>query len=263
MVPEVSCIRDHPTLPAVGAFGLDCSGQTSSSIGCAGFRLFDQIRQAPAQARVEIAVMRSSARRSARGPRKSAFREARLAERELYWQEVTILANPSSSRSTSVPLNLMHVQETSVPRDGSDPLEWFLLTSLLVEHADAAEQLLDYYRWRWRIEDWHRILKSANGRSTGTCDCDQGGDCLAPACDGAVGTGHAGVAGRGAVLQSGTPHAGTRCPRPQTPSACEFGQRGMDHGHARRLSGSEKRPTAQTQSDLDRLDRIRCLRPSL
>ena len=36
----------------------------------------------------------------------------------------------------------MHVQEASVPRDGSDPPEWFLL------------------RLRWWIEDWHRILKS-------------------------------------------------------------------------------------------------------
>ncbi len=129
-------------------------------LGAQGARLFDRIRQAPAQARVEIEVMRSSARRSARGQREKALREARLAECELRWQEVTILANPSSSRSTSVPLNLVHVQETSVPRDGSDPLEWFLLTSLPVKQAAAAEQLLDYYRLRWRIEDWHRILKS-------------------------------------------------------------------------------------------------------
>ncbi len=129
-------------------------------LGAQGARLFDQVRQAPAQARVEIEVMRSSARRSARGQREKAFREARLAECELRWQAVTILANPCSSRSTSVPLNLVHVQETSVPRDGSDPLEWFLLTTLPVEHAEAAEQLLEYYRLRWRIEDWHRILKS-------------------------------------------------------------------------------------------------------
>ena len=129
-------------------------------LGAQGARLFDRIRQAPVQARVEIEVMRSSARRSARGPREKALREARLAACALRWQEVTILANPSSSRSTSVPLNLVHVQETSVPRDGSDPLEWFLLTSLPVEHAEAAEQLLEYYRLRWRIEDWHRILKS-------------------------------------------------------------------------------------------------------
>ena len=129
-------------------------------LGAQGARLFDRIRQAPVQARVEIEVMRSSARRSARGQREKALREARLAACELRWQEVTIHANPSSSRSTGVPLNLVHVQETSVPRDGSAPLEWFLLTSLPVEHAEAAEQLLDCYRLRWRIEDWHRILKS-------------------------------------------------------------------------------------------------------
>ena len=48
-------------------------------LGAQGARLFDRIRQAPVQARVEIEVMRSSARRSARGQREKALREARLA----------------------------------------------------------------------------------------------------------------------------------------------------------------------------------------
>ncbi len=46
-----------------------------------------------------------------------------------------------------------------MPVDGSEPLEWRLLTTLSVRDA-AAEQVLHYYRRRWRIEDWHRILKS-------------------------------------------------------------------------------------------------------
>ncbi len=49
--------------------------------------------------------------------------------------------------------------EETAPADGSRPLEWILLTSLAVETRKDAERVLDWYRLRWRIEDWHRILK--------------------------------------------------------------------------------------------------------
>ncbi len=41
-----------------------------------------------------------------------------------------------------------------------EPLEWFLLTSLPVRSQAQAWRVLQWYRLRWRIEDWHRILKS-------------------------------------------------------------------------------------------------------
>ena len=39
-------------------------------------------------------------------------------------------------------------------------LEWYLLTSLEVGCKQDAERILDWYGLRWRIEDWHRILKA-------------------------------------------------------------------------------------------------------
>ena len=38
--------------------------------------------------------------------------------------------------------------------------EWFLLTTLNISVAADAEQCLRWYALRWRIEDWHRVLKS-------------------------------------------------------------------------------------------------------
>lgn len=35
-----------------------------------------------------------------------------------------------------------------------------LLTTLAVNSVEQAEQVLARYRLRWRIEDWHRVLKS-------------------------------------------------------------------------------------------------------
>ena len=53
----------------------------------------------------------------------------------------------------------MHVQETSQPKD-DDPVEWFLLTTCDVSTPEQAQQILRWYCLRWRIEDWHRVLKS-------------------------------------------------------------------------------------------------------
>ena len=53
----------------------------------------------------------------------------------------------------------MHVREETEP-EGAERLEWFLLTTLAVESRQDAERVLEWYRLRWRIEDWHRVLKS-------------------------------------------------------------------------------------------------------
>ena len=57
-------------------------------------------------------------------------------------------------------LNLVHnMREETVP-EGAERLEWFLLTSLAVECQRDAERVMEWYRLRWRIEDWHRVLKT-------------------------------------------------------------------------------------------------------
>jgi len=39
-------------------------------------------------------------------------------------------------------------------------VEWFLLTTMEIGSAEDAERCLRWYCLRWRIEDWHRVLKS-------------------------------------------------------------------------------------------------------
>ena len=36
----------------------------------------------------------------------------------------------------------------------------FLLTTVKIESADVAIECIRWYCLRWRIEDWHRVLKS-------------------------------------------------------------------------------------------------------
>lgn len=46
------------------------------------------------------------------------------------------------------------------PPAGAKPLEWFLLTTLEIASLEDAERLVGWYCLRWRIEDWHRVLKT-------------------------------------------------------------------------------------------------------
>ena len=57
---------------------------------------------------------------------------------------------------------MVHALEEHPPA-GAEPVEWFLLTTLLLSSAEDAERCLRWYCLRWRIEDWHRVLKSGCG----------------------------------------------------------------------------------------------------
>ncbi len=120
-------------------------------------KLFETVRAEAAQARLEIHVGRLSARRGSRGQKGREAREERAAQVELRWQAVEL---PDPQRGAAAArLNLVHVREETDP-EGAERLEWFLLTTLAVESRQDAERVLEWYRLRWRIEDWHRVLKS-------------------------------------------------------------------------------------------------------
>ncbi len=120
-------------------------------------KLFEHMRAQAVGGQLEIKVQRSSARRGPRRQSASALRAARTAQAELRWQTVEL---PAPARGeAALRMQLVHVWERAAP-EGVEALEWFLLTTLPVASLADAEQVLEWYRLRWRIEDWHRILKS-------------------------------------------------------------------------------------------------------
>ncbi len=46
------------------------------------------------------------------------------------------------------------------PPVGAEALQWFLLTTIEIKSVDDALNCVRWYCLRWRIEDWHRVLKS-------------------------------------------------------------------------------------------------------
>jgi hypothetical protein len=103
----------------------------------------------PALGRREIAI------------RERPDRPARTAELEVRAGTVTI-PRPQGQSLSSLPeevtLTLIEVTEP-VPPEGTQPLIWRLLTSHAASEAGAIWQIIDWYRARWTIEQFFRILK--------------------------------------------------------------------------------------------------------
>ena len=56
-------------------------------------------------------------------------------------------------------LTLVHLREDAVPK-GGERIEWMLITTLPVGTVKQAQEVVDLYALRWRIEEYHRILTS-------------------------------------------------------------------------------------------------------
>lgn len=46
------------------------------------------------------------------------------------------------------------------PPEGCEPVEWMILTTEPVTNGEQAQTILRWYSYRWRIEEYHKILKS-------------------------------------------------------------------------------------------------------
>lgn len=56
-------------------------------------------------------------------------------------------------------LTVIHVTEKTAPK-GRKRFEWKLVTNLPVEKLEDVSQMLEWYSLRWKIETFHKILKS-------------------------------------------------------------------------------------------------------
>jgi len=127
-------------------------------------KLFDTLRSSPKRARLTIEVKRQSARPKKSKQKARAGRPARSAKVALHFQRVEFRAPSYYKDQDKAPVAVwaVYVRETNPP-DGADPIEWCLLTTCQVSSVAEAETCLRWYCLRWRIEDWHRVLKSGCG----------------------------------------------------------------------------------------------------
>jgi Domain of unknown function (DUF4338)/Transposase DNA-binding/Transposase DDE domain len=124
-----------------------------------GEKLFDAVKDTQVRARIRIDVTRQSARSKKSKQKAKAKRSARTAEASLRYLQVELRPPVYHKDKPPVVLWVVHVVENNPP-EGEEAIEWYLLTTMKIESAEKAERCLRWYCLRWRIEDWHRVLKS-------------------------------------------------------------------------------------------------------
>jgi hypothetical protein len=121
--------------------------------------LFDSVRSSPVQERMLIDVPRQSARPKKSKQKARAGHPERTAKVALRYREVEFRAPAHHHDKPAIKLWVVHIAETRRPA-GAEPVEWFLLSTREITSVEQALECLRWYGLRWRIEDWHRVLKS-------------------------------------------------------------------------------------------------------
>mgnify|MGYP001767390363 CR=1 FL=1 len=123
------------------------------------FKLFDAVRQAPLQTKVQVHLPRQSARPKLSKKKARPKRPGRLAELQVRYQRIQLRPPKYYSDKDPIEIWVIHAVE-SAPPAGTEAVEWFLLTTVNLTSPEDAVQCLRWYCLRWRIEDFHRVLKS-------------------------------------------------------------------------------------------------------
>jgi len=85
------------------------------------------------------------------------FTHARL---DVRFKRIHILP-PKGKQKRYPPLDLTVIHATEIdPPSGRKPIEWKLLTDLEVQNFEQAVEKIRWYATRWKIEVFHKILKS-------------------------------------------------------------------------------------------------------
>jgi hypothetical protein len=123
------------------------------------FKLWEAVRQTPVQSRVRVAIPRQSARPKRSKQHARPQRPGRTADMAVRFMRVQLC--PAHYHADKAPIDIwvIHAREENPPPN-TEAVEWFLLTTIDLGSPEDAEQCLRWYCLRWRIEDWHRVLKS-------------------------------------------------------------------------------------------------------
>lgn len=86
-------------------------------------------------------------------------RKARKTKLAVRFNEVNLRTPYRFDNRAPLKVYAVYATEIGCP-EGETPLSWMLLTTEMVEDAFMAATILRWYTYRWRVEDYHKILKS-------------------------------------------------------------------------------------------------------
>ena len=86
-------------------------------------------------------------------------RSARIATLEVRFCPVKLGTPSRLKNSDGFEIFAVYAREINAP-EGCEAVEWMLLTTELLKTLQKATQILRWYTYRWRVEEYHKILKS-------------------------------------------------------------------------------------------------------
>jgi len=86
-------------------------------------------------------------------------KKKRVAKLNISFSEITLPAPKNKQHLNPLICNLIRVYEEKPPKD-QEQLEWILLTSLEVNTLEDALLVVQYYTYRWIIEEYHKCMKT-------------------------------------------------------------------------------------------------------
>lgn len=86
-------------------------------------------------------------------------RKKRKAKIEIRYKEVGINKTDSASKGVAATIKLHLIEAKEVNYSGADRICWRLLTTIPVENIAIAKTCIEWYSWRWTIEEVFKILK--------------------------------------------------------------------------------------------------------
>jgi hypothetical protein len=124
-------------------------------------KLFDYMARGKPQSTASISVPRQREKKGKPSKPGRPSLPARNAQVEVRFREVTICApkTPLLKDRKAVTLWAIYLYEKNPPPRATR-IKWMLLTTLQVTSSKQALKCVRWYCRRWRIEEWHRVLKS-------------------------------------------------------------------------------------------------------
>ena len=127
-------------------------------------KLFDELNQSAVRFELEVDIPPQRKRKNKKSKKLRPYLSARKAVVEVRYKKVCLKPPQSPIIKNRKEINLWAVYACEAnPPEGAEKVSWFLLTTLKVLSDDLAQKCIEYYCRRWRIEEWHRVLKTGLG----------------------------------------------------------------------------------------------------
>ena len=123
-------------------------------------KLWETLQASRNQTQLEVTIPRQRSKQAKREQPEQEALPVRRALLSVRFEKISLPATRSDLQSHS-PITLwgVYVWEPDPPPEAK-PIEWLLLTTEEIETGQQAAAMVGFYGRRWRIEEWHRILKT-------------------------------------------------------------------------------------------------------